>query len=188
MELHWPYHQERDPRSSIATHSTCILLMILRLSSKLGTKIKVAPKAVLLLEANRLADWSGHLFTADRTQYVILTNTASLYSAIAYARGMTNDSQFIARALDVIREALSDDGFGEAYRQLIAPETGTVRFSKALSRSVTGSMNDMIQCWRFLLERGEESPFDVACRMNDMPFKALNYSKPREVFSSLIDQ
>ena len=71
--------------------------MILRLSSKLATKIKVTPKAVLPLEANLLADWSGHLFTADRTQYLVLTNTASLYSAIAYARGMTNDSLSIVR-------------------------------------------------------------------------------------------
>ncbi len=84
--------------------------MILRLSSKLGTRIKVAPKVVLPLEANLLADWSGHLFTADRTQYVILTNTASLYSAIAYARGMTSNPQFIARAQDVIRAGTKGSG------------------------------------------------------------------------------
>lgn len=162
-------------------------MIILRLSAKLGTKIKVAPKAVLPLDANPLADWSGHLFTADRTQYVILTNTASLYSVVGYARGMTNDSAFIVAALAMIRSGMADDGWEDAYLQRIVPETGTVRFSKAFSRSVTGSMNDMIQCWKFLLERGEESPSEVSCRINDMPFKSLKYSKPREVFSSLID-
>lgn len=161
--------------------------MILRLSSKLGAKIKVAPKAVVPLDANMLADWSGHLFTADRTQYVILTNTASLYSVVGYARGMTNDSAFIIATLAMIRSGMADDGLEDAYLQRIVPETGTVRFSKAFNRSVTGSMNDMIQCWKFLLERGEESPSDVACRINDMPFKTLKYSKPREVFASLIN-
>lgn len=162
--------------------------MILRLSSKLGTKTKISPKAVLPQDTNALADWSGHLFTADRTQYMILTNTESLYSVVGYARGMTNDSAFIVATLAMIRSGMADDGLEDAYLQRIVPETGTVRFSKALNRSVTGSMNDMIQCWKLLLERGEESPSDVACRINDMPFKALKYRKPREVFSLLVEQ
>lgn len=164
------------------------MAVVLRLSGKLGTKIKIAPKAVLPLDVNPLADWSGHLFTANRTQYLILTNTASLYSAIGYARGMTNDSAFIVAALAIIRGDMADDGFEETYLQRIVPETGTVRFSKAFSRSVTGSMNDMIRCWKFQLERGEESPFEVAHRMNDMPMKALKYSNPREVFASFVEQ
>lgn len=162
--------------------------MILRLSSKLGTRIKVAPKAVLPQDTNALADWSGHLFTAARTQYVILTNTASLYSAIAYARGIKNDSQFIGRALDVIRESLADDGFGETYLQLIAPATGTVRFSKALNRSVIGSMNDIINHSKFFLQERDESPPDVARRMNEMPLSMLKYNHPREVFSLIVEQ
>lgn len=164
------------------------MTVVLRLSGKLGTKIKIAPKAVLPLHVNPLADWSGHVFTASRTQYLILTNTASLYSAIGYARGMTNESAFIVAALARIRDAMTDDGFEGTYLQCLVPETGTVRFSKAFSRSVTGSVNDMIQCWKFLLDRGEEAPFEVAHRMNDMPMKALNYRKPLEAFTSLIEQ
>ena len=49
-------------------------------------------------------------------------------------------------------------------------------------------MNDMIQFRKFLLDRGEESPFEVAHRMNDMPMKALKYSNPREDFASLVEQ
>ena len=162
--------------------------MILRLSSKLATKIKVAPKAVLPLEANLLADWSGHLFTADRTQYLVLTNTASLYSAIAYARGMTNDSLFIVRALAVIRETLADDGLEEAYLRMIVPATGTVRFSKALNRSVIGSMNDIVNQSKFILQERDESPFDVARRMNEMPLSMLKYNNPREAFSLLVER
>ena len=36
--------------------------------------------------------------TADRTQYIILTNTASLHSCMVYGRGVTEDSTFIKRA------------------------------------------------------------------------------------------
>ena len=73
--------------------------MILRLSQKLNTKIKAGKLAEMPLDKNPYADWSCHLFTADRSQYIILMNTASLYSCVMYGRGISNDSTFIARNL-----------------------------------------------------------------------------------------
>jgi uncharacterized protein DUF6933 len=45
----------------------------------LGKKIHLAPARWLPADANPFADWSAHLFTAERVQYLMLTNTASLY-------------------------------------------------------------------------------------------------------------
>ena len=58
--------------------------LILRLSEKLNTKIKAGPLKVLPPDDNPYADWSATLFVADRTQYVLLTNTSSLYSVVMY--------------------------------------------------------------------------------------------------------
>ena len=124
--------------------------MIFRLSQKLSKKLKTAATDTLPLDENPYADWSARLFTADRTQYIILTNTKSLYSVVMYGRGITNDSQFIERALSNIREFMEDDGQEFVYRRFIAPASGTIRFGKALNRSVIGSMNDIIyhvQVW-----------------------------------------
>ena len=52
--------------------------MIFRLSQKLRTKIKVGPLGEMPLDENPYADWSCHLFTADRTQYIMLTNTTGV--------------------------------------------------------------------------------------------------------------
>jgi hypothetical protein len=84
--------------------------MILRLSQKLNTKIKAGKLSEMPLDENPYADWSCHLFTADRTQYVIMSNTKSLYSCVMFGKGITNDSQFIERALIAIREFMEDDG------------------------------------------------------------------------------
>ena len=51
--------------------------MILRLSHKLNTKIKAGKLTEMPLDENPYVDWSSHLFAADRTQYIILMNTAS---------------------------------------------------------------------------------------------------------------
>ena len=112
--------------------------MIFRLSQKLNTKIKAGPLRAMPLDENPLADWSAHLFVAGRTQYILLSNTKSLYSTVMYGKGITNDSAFIERALSSIREFMEDDGQGAAYERFIAPSSASVRFAKALNRSVTG--------------------------------------------------
>lgn len=160
--------------------------MIFRLSTKLATKLKVTPSKVLPLDPNLFADWSAHLFTVERTQFLIVTNTASLYSSVFYGRGIASDRQFIERALSSIRELMEDDGQAFIYQRFIAPASGTVQFSKALNRSVTGSMNDMIFHAKVWLTEGELSPHDTAFKLNDIPFSSLDYRKPREVFTSLM--
>jgi hypothetical protein len=160
--------------------------MIFRLSQKLVKKMKEAPSQSLPMDANPFADWSCHLFTADRTQFIILTNTPSLYSAVMYGAGNTNGQQFIRRALDCIREFMVGDGFEFVCELIFAPTTTeSILFSKALNRSVTGSMNDLIyHAKSYLVERGL-SPFDTAVQLNDIPMSALRYQRPRNVFKAL---
>jgi hypothetical protein len=73
--------------------------MILRLSQKLNKKIQAGKLSEMPLDDNPYADWSCHLFTADRTQYIIMSNTASLYSCVMFGKGITNDGLFIQLAL-----------------------------------------------------------------------------------------
>jgi hypothetical protein len=54
--------------------------MIFRLSQKLNAKIKGGTLPTLPPDDNPFADWSAHLFLADRAQYILLSNTKSLYS------------------------------------------------------------------------------------------------------------
>ena len=77
--------------------------MIFRLSQKLNTKIKAGTLGAQSLDENPFADWSAHLFSADRTQYIIICNTRSLYSAVMYAKGITNKNLFITRVLGGLR-------------------------------------------------------------------------------------
>lgn len=159
--------------------------MIFRLSQKLNTKIKAGTLRALPLDENPFADWSATLFPADRTQYILLTNTKSLYSTVMYAKGINDDARFIDRALGSVREFMEDDGQAFAYHQFIAPAGGTVRFAKTLDRSVTGSMNDLVYHAQIWLTEGGLSPFDVGFKLNNIPFSSLTSVKPREAFKAL---
>ena len=137
--------------------------MILRLSQKLAKKIKAGKLAEMPLDENPYADWSCHLFTAGRTQYIIMSNTASLYSCVMYGKGITDDSRFIERALSTIREFMEDDGQQFAYRKFIAPSSSTVSFAKALNRKGTGSMNERGMAASDALEYGAVAQQYVGC-------------------------
>ena len=167
--------------------------MIFRLSQKLNSKIKAGTLAALPLDENPFADWSAHLFVADRTQYILVSNTKSLYSMVMYGKGITDDSTFISRVLSNLGEFTADDGQQFVYRRFIAPASGTVRFAKALDRSVTGSMNDLINHATAWLEDCELSPYEVGFKLNEVllsaiaPSKADKYGKPKEAFKLLIE-
>ncbi len=167
--------------------------MIFRLSQKLSAKIKAGTLAALPPHENPLADWSAHLFLAGRTQYILLSNTPSLYSTVMYGKGIANDGDFIERALNSIRESLEDEGQGAAYERFIAPASGTVRFANALNRSVTGSINDLTGHAAYWLAAADIAPCEVGPRLKEIPMSALkhdgaSYGFPRAVFEALVNK
>lgn len=159
--------------------------MIFRITQKLGKKIGMQPHQSMPLDSNPYADWSAHLFTAERVQYIILTNTASLYSILTYGKGITNESRFIKDALSCMKLFFGLDGNASVFERYIAHETSSVYFSKSINRAVTGSMNDLVSSAKFYLEEGDESPYEVSVRLNEMPMSYLSYDNPKNAFIAL---
>jgi len=160
-------------------------IVILRLSLKLAARVKTRVTVTLPLDANPLADWSAHEFIAYRTPYILVTNTASLYSVVTRARGVSTDSDLVSRALECIGEQMADDNVQAAFLSSVKPSGAVVSFAKALNRSVTGSMNDLVFHAKIWLTEGNLSPNDAATKLNGIPFSALKYLSPREILTSL---
>ena len=72
--------------------------MIFRLSQTLNAKIRAGAVPTLPLDENPFADWSAHLFVVHRAQYILLSNTRSLYSTVIYIKRIHNANNFIATA------------------------------------------------------------------------------------------
>lgn len=159
--------------------------MILRISDDLGRKIKDRPTKVLALDANRYADWSTRLFTESRAQYIMITNSASLYTMIMFGTGINDSLTFTSRVTSYIGEFTRADGFELIYERFISFSTLLVSFSKALNRRVTGSMNDLEFQAKTILNRGTVSPWDVSLKLNEIPFSYLMYNRPREAFQQM---
>jgi len=164
--------------------------MILRITQKLGKKIKTLPTTVVPPGDNPYADWSANLFRAGRTQYIIVSNTTALYSVIFLGKGITTAEAFFDRFVEELRSYMAYDGKESLFKEMIAPSTGEVAFSKNINRSVTGSINEMIAFAAHLMEFEELTPFQLSDRINDSLMSRLrrlypdgrlsNYGYPRE--------
>ena len=167
--------------------------MIFRLSQKLNQKIKTGTLEALPLHENPFADWSCHIFPANRRQYILLSNTKSLYSCVMPAKGITNQKRFSESAMNCIGDFTADDAQQWAFRKFIVPESETVQFSKALNRSVTSSMNQLVECAQILLIKDQMSPHEVGFKLNDFLLSAIaekksdGYGRPEDAFKRMIE-
>lgn len=165
--------------------------MILRLPLKLNARIGGGTLGALTPHAKPLLDWSVRAFEAGRKEYVLLSNTRSLYSAILDGVANENAAPFAERVMGVIRAMLEGAGHGTLVGHREEPAIGRVRFAKALNRSVTGSMNELVAYATMLLAGGGLSVQEIGVRLNDLLLSALaggadKYGTPRDVFAELV--
>jgi hypothetical protein len=162
--------------------------MIIRLGTTLAKKIKEYDLPSLPADPSPFADWTARLFTADRTQYILITNSVSLYSVVVYGRGVTNDNAMIHKMTDMMRDVMEEDGFRLLYEKQVAPQTASVSFSKAVNRSVIGSMNQLILEAKWRLTEEEISPYDLSFGLNQTPLSYLRYLNPRKAFQLMVQE
>ena len=107
-------------------------------------------------------------------------------------QGITNDSRFIERALSSIREFMEQDGQAAIYDRCIAPDSSTVHFAKAFSRTVTSSMNELVRFATDLLMEDKHFPQKVGFKLNDFllsaiaPCKSDKYGTSSEAFQVMV--
>ncbi|MGZ3593579.1 MAG: DUF6933 domain-containing protein, partial [Syntrophales bacterium] len=121
----------------------------------------------------------------QRIQYIILTNTVSLYSMIMYGRGMSNEKNFIKGALAYIKQFMAADGIKSIFEKYIEPLANEISFSKITDRRVMGSMNDLILQAKVFLIECQQSPFHVSLHLNKSPMSYLKYGCPKDAFKAL---
>ncbi len=97
---------------------------IIRVSGKLGKKIDFTPEQKIPMHDNPYLDWSAHLFRAPRKEYILITNTASLYLFSFLARVLRMKINCLKRAIRQLEDMLEEDGFELIFERVIAPALG----------------------------------------------------------------
>ena len=131
---------------------------------------------------DKFDDWSACLFMADRTQYILFSNTATLYSMVTYGRGVTDGSRLIHDLIDTMRDVTKHDGLETVYDTRIVPGLNTFSFTRALEGAVAGALSELISVAKLHLASGEISPYDVSFVLNDVSLPYLKGESPLRGF------
>lgn len=156
--------------------------MIIRLTQNLEKKIGVHAKALIPPHANPFLDWTGNVFKVGRQDYIIMTNTPSLYSFILSGRGVSNEGLLVQHALNGLKETMKHDAADFIYQRLIAPNAKLIQYSKTGNRSVQGSQTDFVIRAKLWLEEKSFPLFEISQMLNNTPMSSLNYRNPRDTF------
>ena len=156
--------------------------MIIRPSKRLSEKLKEPALPASPLCANPFLDWHAHLFIHRRAQYIMVSNSASLFSVFMHGAGVTDFTTFYKRMNDTLKDVLHGIGADRIFQEIIAPNSRKVRLAKSQDRRVIGAMNDNIQFAKAVLDDEQISPYDLSFRINKNIHLFLKEGYPVEAF------
>ncbi len=166
--------------------------MIIRLSQKLCTKVKAGKLWELPLAEDPILDWSTQSFAVGRTQFILISNTKSLYSCVIPSKGVTSTKQLMSQFNQSVPHQLNKDGLGKAVSKLMAINLEEVKFAKSLNRSVIGSMNELIVMATTVMSIRELTLPELNDDLNDTLLTILgtkkgDYGRPKEAIAELVN-
>jgi hypothetical protein len=156
--------------------------MIYHITAKLAKKLRTAPLGQSDEEATENLHWYAAPFRTAKQHYILTTHATSLFSVVIYSRGIIDSSHFQNQFLLALSELMDEYGYGTIYQKSIAPHAGESLFLKTCSRSILGSMNDMIRCCQSILNEEPMSLSELSHFINRTLFSAIGYNRPADVF------
>lgn len=147
----------------------------------LAARLKLRDLELSASASSPYLDWSAHTFVAMRYRYLIVANSASLFSIVVPQVGVTSADAFIRIVGSAMQRYLQECGRGALLTKHIAPHLGTVVFGRFTDRGVMGSVNDYVYTARNYLIPDGLSPVEVADQLNHTPMFYLE-KVGRDVF------
>jgi hypothetical protein len=151
------------------------------LARRLHLNVPTAPPPV----TNRVADWCAHEFTAARHPYLLFWNTAAFLPVLVQGRGLRDNHDLIMRLIDGLKLVMSGNDLEFHFQRWIAPELNEVQWAPIPTRSVLGTMNDLMLMAKYHLAERDESPMELSQLLAKAPLSALGMNSPAKAFRSL---
>jgi hypothetical protein len=160
-------------------------MLTLRPTKILARRLHLNVPAVPPPVTNRVADWCAHEFRVARHRYLLFWNTAAFLPVLMDGRGVRDDHDLILRLAGGLKLVMGGTELEFHYQRWIAPELGIVQWAPIPSRSVLGTMNDLMIMAKYHLDAGDQSPVELSLRLAETPLSALGMNSPDRAFRSL---
>lgn len=158
--------------------------MIIRITQKLAKKIKESKLDYIETSQNPFLDWSTNLFTSGKTQYIIFTNSESLFSVVFPGAGINNSAKFLKSINANLHDILSLYRLESLWDEQKFDFT-SVSFSKIKDKSVLGSMNELVFQAKFFMANWKLDSIQATMKINNTIMGKIEYDKPLDRFLKL---
>lgn len=162
--------------------------MIIRLSNDMQKKVGLRLSEAAAPSSDFLQDWTLHLFLCRGRQFIIITNSISLFSTVLAGKGIQSGKTLVRELFPVLVQVHEAMGLGSASAKLKGVDANQVTFSKVGNRALTGSMNDIILYARSIMEEEPVSLEDIAQTIDQNILRFTNYRPAVEVHRSLLGE
>ena len=166
-------------------------MQIIKCTAKLRKEmgLKNSSLSEVTPQTGLLGAWHANLIYVNRKKCVLFVNDKTLYNF-----AVTNLSRAEIKELDAIFIQhlllnLLQEGFSDDVVKQLTQEYDSIQFAKTDSKSVLGSMNDLVFHYKlYLLEDGDNFLPSIIRKLNRMPMGAKNYAYPIEKLRQTIQE
>jgi hypothetical protein len=127
-----------------------------------------------------LGVWYANIFVHYNTIFIFFVNDPTLYTVVLHFSEMPNPTQIIGTFRETLAASLASDGIDLPVIQRLLQGHEQAAFIKTASRSMLGSLNDLIDRFLFDLEDDivNHDPIDlhkIQSALNEMPQRKIGW-------------
>ena len=166
-------------------------MILLRCTRKVLKLLGQRPRQVELSQPEvGLAEWYVDIVEGLGPAFFLCTNPSTLYTLVLSADNLEDSADLAGRLLNRLVLHMTEIGIDRSCMERFAPQFGNILVAKTASRSVLGSMNDLIThfCWHFSKQMSEKGKVDLRAverELNNMPQRPIGWKFAQEQFADL---
>lgn len=166
-------------------------MMLLRCTAKVLKLLEQQPRKVELSQSQTSPqEWYVNFVDGLGPAFALCVNPLSLYTLVLSADHLDGAGDLAGRLLGRLTLHMVELGIDRTRVKRLAQECSGVLVAKTASRSVLGSMNDLINhfCWHFskhMSEKGKVDLWAIEQELNNMPQRPIGWKYAQERFTEL---
>jgi len=130
--------------------------------------------------SSSLGVWYANIIVFKNMQFLLFVNTPTLYTVVFHFSGIANSAQVFKTFRDHLAASLTSDGINQQSIQQFLDDHEQGVFIKTTSRSMIGSMNDLINIFLFHIDRNvadynEIDLHKIQYALNRMPQRKIDW-------------
>ena len=166
-------------------------MILLRCTRKVLNLLGQRPRQVELSQPETgLAEWYVDIVEGLGPAFFLCTNPSTLYTLVLSADNLEDSADLAGRLLNRLVLHMTELKIDRSRMERLAQQSGSILVAKTASRSVLGSMNDLIThfCWHFSKQMSAKGKVDLRAverELNNMPQRPIGWKFAQEQFADL---